>query len=336
MTVTIHAAKSCYDLLQAFFNARKSRPLNSLELSPNDYIVKLDESLKLPGLYPPSFDSELHEKTQSRALQSYNDFLTVLSQWNLNEMSISYNGGKDCLVQLIIYMAAIYKHLIIDGNSLTHHNQIHVNATYVHTETEFKEQIQFLEKSVLQYGLDFTAVYTLFDGKSLDNSDQIVKEIAKEQSDSGACSGSIKCLFSTTSSLQCGFATYLNSNPEIKAIIVGIRRTDPYGAYLNLQQRTDTNRGWPDFMRLHPILDWHTSEVWYFIKWLERESFDSNFPITYCSLYDAGYTSIGGCDNTVRNPQLKRKDSQQERFWPAWWVLEDDIERLSRVQKGKV
>ena len=338
---TMHAAKSCYALLHAFFDAPSSKPLNSLILSPNDNIVKLDKFLKLPSLYPPSFDEKLHRDTQNRALQSYNNFLNVLSHWELNEMSISYNGGKDCLVQLIIYMAAIYQHVVIDGNGSQYAKEfkIRVNATYVHTETEFEEQIQFLEKSVLQYGLDFTAVYTLFNERNSDNSSQIMKETINNSRDGAALnsdSGSIKCLFSSTSSLQCGFATYLDSDPNIKAIIVGIRRTDPYGALLNLEQATDTNRGWPDFMRIHPILDWHTSEVWYFIKWLERSSFGTDFPITYCSLYDSGYTSLGGCDNTVRNPQLKRKDTQQEKFWPAWWVLEDDIERLSRVQKGKV
>lgn len=329
MTNTTEAAKACYLLIQSFLDSSPSNCLNSLKLDSSDDIYKLEKHSTLPTLYPSSFDSKLHEETQKLVSQSYNDFLKVLSHHELEELSISYNGGKDCLVQLIIYFAAIYKHIVIDKKSEIKH----VNAVYVHTETEFEDQVNFLKKSVLQFGLDFTAVYTLFSEINHLNKSQVLDEIQTQSS------GSINCLFSPTSTLQCGFSTYLESNPQIKSIIVGIRRTDPYGSNLMLEQRTDTNRGWPDFLRIHPILEWHTGDVWYFIKWLERESFHKSFKIDYCPLYDAGYSSLGGCDNTVRNPQLAHvidSTNNTKDFWPAWWIVDDDIERLSRVQKGKV
>lgn len=323
------ASKACYELVSDFLASDYNESLNNLKYCDNENILIHHKELNLPTLYPPCFDSKLHKLTQEVVLQTYNDFLDILSQWDINSLSISYNGGKDCLVQLIIYMAAVYQFVEIDGKGSRSLDEVLIHAVYVHTETEFIEQVQFLEESVIQYGLDFKGVYTLFQDKESADQMQIINELK-----GGSKSGSIECLFSPTPTLPCGFLTFLEANPHVKAIIVGIRRTDPYGAQLKLQQKTDTNRGWPDFMRINPILEWHTNEIWYFLKWMEYKSAKSYFPITYCSLYDQGYTSLGGCDNTVRNPQLKRSDSFG--YWPAWWVLEDDIERLSRVQKGKV
>lgn len=330
------AAKVCHELVKTFLSSSPVRSLHSLSPANDNIdisILELHNKLRLPTLYPPSFNAKLHKSAQDQVLKSYNDFLSILNHWDLEQLSISYNGGKDCLVQLIIYLAAIYQFTIVEGKGIHKDlNKIHVNAVYVHTENEFEDLLRFLEKSVLQYGLDFTAVYTTINANDTDSSQVLV------QSTGGSSKGNIKCLFSPTPTLPCGFLTYLKSNEAVKAIIVGIRRTDPYGANLNLEQKTDTHRGWPDFMRINPILEWHTSEIWYFIKWLQYESSNTDFAIDYCSLYNKGYSSLGGCDNTVRNPRLRRKDAERDDvlFWPAWWILDDDIERLSRVQKGKV
>lgn len=333
MPASLEITRSCYNLIQSFLNSSPDDCLASVSSTSNDDILKHHKSLQLPSLYPDSFSSSLHKHTQGQVLKTYDDFLLILDRWELHQLSISYNGGKDCLVQLIIYMAAVYKFIVIDKKGKSDNpNNFRIKAVYVYTETEFDEQVKFLEQSVLQYGLDFKAVYTLFSHKDNSNKDQIISETISSE----GTAGSIKCLFSPTPTLPCGFLTYLKSDITVEGIIVGIRRTDPYGLNMKLEQRTDTNRGWPDFVRINPILEWHTSEVWYFIKWLERESINSAFAITYCPLYDQGYTSLGGCDTTVRNPKLKRRDLGNDNFWPAWWVLEDDIERLSRVQKGKV
>lgn len=52
-----------------------------------------------------------------------------------------------------------------------------------------------------------------------------------------------------------GLEAYLADRPDIKAIFVGTRRTDPHGEKLTHFDPTDG--GWPDFMRIHPVIDWH-------------------------------------------------------------------------------
>jgi len=124
------------------------------------------------------------------------------------------------------------------------------------------------------------------------------------------------------------FARYLQSHPGVRAIFVGTRRTDPHGTHLTHFDRTD--HGWPDFMRIHPVIDWHLSEIWCFLRAHELKEPDGT-PLPYCEMYDQGYTSLGGVGDTVRNPKLKYLDADGiERYWPAYHVTEDEEERLGR------
>lgn len=53
---------------------------------------------------------------------------------------------------------------------------------------------------------------------------------------------------------------YLEDRPTVKAIFLGTRRTDPHGEFLTHFDPTD--QGWPQFMRVHPVIDWHYVEIW--------------------------------------------------------------------------
>lgn len=55
-------------------------------------------------------------------------------------------------------------------------------------------------------------------------------------------------------------ARYLTENPRVRAIFVGIRRTDPFGSKLQFFQNTD--HGWPDFIRIHPVINWGLKQIW--------------------------------------------------------------------------
>ncbi|KAB8297750.1 hypothetical protein EYC80_001552 [Monilinia laxa] len=95
-----------------------------------------------------------------------------------------------------------------------------------------------------------------------------------------------------------------------------------------------TDGGWPRFMRVHPVIDWHYREIWGFIRHLQ---------IPYCPLYDQGYTSLGGTTDTHPNPVLVASDDDDDddseaadgktptrKFKPAYELVEDMEERLGR------
>jgi FAD synthetase len=117
-------------------------------------------------------------------------------------------------------------------------------------------------------------------------------------------------------SMRDAFAKYLSTRPHIKAIIVGTRRTDPHGVKLSHFDHTD--RGWPQFMRVHPVIDWHYDEIWEFLRSLK---------VPYCVLYDRGFTSLGGIKDTHPNPKLRDNEGH---FRPAYQLADEDMERCGR------
>ena len=79
----------------------------------------------------------------------------------------------------------------------------------------------------------------------------------------------------------------------VTAIIMGNRRTDPYSQ--DLLPICPSSKGWPEFTRVFPILDWSYSDVWKFLRQNQ---------LSYCVLYDHGYSSLGEQHNTQKNPHL--------------------------------
>lgn len=60
--------------------------------------------------------------------------------------------------------------------------------------------------------------------------------------------------------MKSAFTLYLDHHPQIKSVLVGTRRTDPHGGFLTHFDPTD--HGWPVFMRIHPVINWHYWEIW--------------------------------------------------------------------------
>lgn len=225
------------------------------------------------------YDQNRREGVKNKIKKSLKVLQTAVKRHGLSEIAISYNGGKDCLVMLILVLACIYT---TDPDHIPHHYKL--NSIYINSEMPFPDLARFITDSAAHYHLEHRTLQA---------------------------------------PLKEGFEQYLHEiNVECKTIIVGIRYTDPYGSELEYEQMTDHN--WPSFLRIHPILHWNYVDIWDFLVGCNVE---------YCHMYDLGYTSLGGIDNTVPNPYLKRDD----KYLPAYMLYDqaDERERLGRQKARK-
>ncbi|KAL8796569.1 MAG: hypothetical protein Q9182_007346 [Xanthomendoza sp. 2 TL-2023] len=224
----------------------------------------------------------------------------ALDRYPLASLSLSYNGGKDCLVLLILYLSLLSTHPSLPSA---------LPAIYIPPTHPFDSVTSFTLSSAREYRLQL-------DIHSPDEHPHAAGE-GKERSGEG------KGARGGGGGMKEAFATYLAKNPKVEAIFVGTRRTDPHGEKLSAGGFDMTDGGWPRFMRVHPVIEWHYSEVWAFLRHLK---------IPYCELYDQGYTSLGGTNDTHPNPALRvpESDEAEVKYRPAYELEKDREERLGR------
>ncbi|EDO43465.1 predicted protein [Nematostella vectensis] len=192
-----------------------------------------------------------------------------LKLFRLDELCISFNGGKDCTVLLYIMYAAV-------AQSMAEVPKI--NALYVRHDSPFKEAENFVEETTRLYNLNLICM-----------------------------SGKIKPALEELK----------KSHPNIKAILMGTRRHDPFTEKLHTFSWTD--QGWPEYLRINPILDWNHQDVWSILL---------HCKVPYCTLYDNGYTSLGSSHNTRPNPVLRVNSNE---YKPAYLLEDDQLERAGRT-----
>ncbi|XP_076328751.1 FAD synthase-like isoform X2 [Tachypleus tridentatus] len=108
--------------------------------------------------------------------------------------------------------------------------------------------------------------------------------------------------------------------PNIRAIFMGTRRSDPGGDTMDYFCLTDPD--WPRVVRVLPLLNWRYNEVWNFLRHLF---------VPYCSLYDHGFTSLGSMDCSRPNPALQYVDEKGVvKYHPAYVLTDCGQERTSR------
>lgn len=305
--------------------------------------------------------------------------LICLALDRFEALSLSYNGGKDCLVLLILYLAAIYAHFTTSKTSQPFPTSI--PSIYAKPPDPFPQVSEFVDSSTKEYHLDLTHISTnpgphpaakkaeSQSSPPVDKDGQVQSKTQIQDQDTdrnsqpslattGSSASSVhqpstltpaevlaERRSSTSATLppndaQVGhrivtfrdaFALYLQANPQVLAIFVGTRRTDPHGRHLTHFDMTDGK--WPRFMRIHPVIDWHLSEIWAFLRspYLADRRRGQEV-LEYCQMYDEGYTSLGGVNDTLRNPKLRVVDPEtgKESWRPAYCLGEDGEERLGR------
>ncbi|KAI2626226.1 adenine nucleotide alpha hydrolases-like protein [Xylaria nigripes] len=279
------------------------------------YEVSLEIKDKVDSFLAEEAESSLLHHVQSQVREAIRVVDEAFRRYQPQEIAISYNGGKDCmwntldplsplvydmradsgfkgLVLLIIILACL-------ARRYSPPNKERRSRTL--DEPSDMESISFPQK--------LQAVYIVSPHPFPEIDDFVVLSSADYQLDVRRYELGMKQ----------GLQEYLADRPNIKAIFVGTRRTDPHGEKLSHFDPTD--RGWPDFMRVHPVIDWHYADVWAFIRHLG---------IPYCPLYDKGYTSLGGTEDTQPNPHLRRQPENGGGFLPAYELVGDEEERLGR------
>ncbi|KAL2840202.1 hypothetical protein BJY01DRAFT_21682 [Aspergillus pseudoustus] len=227
-------------------------------------------------------DSSFQQLAQRETRHTLGIVEVALSRYKVSELAVSYNGGKDCLVLLVILLAGLHGRPEIENGEVTE-----IPAFYGTPPDSFPKVEEFVRKSELYYHLALNKF-----------------EVKKHDPDH---------------SLKANFQRFLDANSNTKAIFIGTRRTDPYGEKLNFFSPTDG--GWPEFMRIHSVVEWRYAEIWAFTKALDLD---------YCCLYDEGYTSLGGVKDTLPNPKLLIAAGDGRRYHPAHVLTADEDERLGR------
>ncbi|KAK7461019.1 3'-phosphoadenosine 5'-phosphosulfate sulfotransferase [Stygiomarasmius scandens] len=248
--------------------------------------VKMDEIAK--QVYDLANSEDPFAPLVKEALDIIDEGIDTHGQENV---SISFNGGKDCTVLLHLFAGALGRR----RQSSEYDKPI--PSLYISMPSPFPVLEEFIEQAAKDYNLDLfhcrppepdtvesvvtPAPVTASNGADYVNTVPQLphpKAVGKSKGGEG---------------MRQALQIYKDQHPNITGILIGTRRSDPHGA--KLSHRCPTDPDWPKFERINPIINWSYSDVWKFLRQLN---------VPYCRLYDEGYTSLGSTYNTFPNPAL--------------------------------
>ncbi|VUZ52572.1 unnamed protein product [Hymenolepis diminuta] len=226
----------------------------------------------------------------------------IIDKYGIEDIILSFNGGKDCTVLLHLLFAVLNKKSGPQGPF----NR--PQLFYVREQTPFAEVETFVESTLDFYQYESTKISRL-DGISAESGDQ--KSSAEHPS-----------LIVYSGHIKQGLFRLKHDFPNLRVVFIGTRCDDPWTE--NIVEVVPTDPGWPEFLRVHPILNWDYTDVWNFIRGLS---------LPYCCLYDVGYTSLGSMENTHPNPELRYIDSAgRVAYHPAYMLQNPRSERSGRTK----
>ncbi|KAK4114947.1 adenine nucleotide alpha hydrolases-like protein [Canariomyces notabilis] len=248
-------------------------------------------------------DDDVLRKVQNQVRVSIDVIGEALRRYGLEHVSLSYNGGKDCLVLLVLIMACLPA-----WASSSRPSPPDFDVTTMSTPPQAPTSESAVSSNAAPTTRPLQAIYIVSPHPFAEVEDFVCSSAEQYHLD----------LKRYALPMRPALEAYLKDRPAVKAIFLGTRRTDPHGEFLSHFNPTD--EGWPQFMRVHPVIDWHYVEIWAFIRHLG---------IPFCELYNRGFTSLGGVTDTRPNPALAVR-GEASKFRPAYELRDDDEERLGR------
>nr|XP_016438579.1 PREDICTED: FAD synthase-like [Nicotiana tabacum] len=175
-------------------------------------------------------DKAIRECADSRLKTKYSNAISVIKRafalYSIQEVALSFNGGKDSTVLLHLLRAGYFLHRaeescsqdVVDGE-----NTFPIRTIYFESASAFPEINSFTYEAAATYNLQMDIIRLDF---------------------------------------KSGLEALLKANP-IRAIFLGVRIGDPTA--VGQEQFSPSSPGWPAFMRVNPILDWSYRDVWAFL-----------------------------------------------------------------------
>ncbi|KAK6147060.1 hypothetical protein DH2020_017972 [Rehmannia glutinosa] len=263
-------------------------------------------------------DEAIKESNDRRLKTKYNNSIYVIQRalalYSVEEVALSFNGGKDSTVLLHLLRAGYFLHMAGRDLSIADPGEAEITfpirTIYFESPTVFPEINSFTYDTAFTYKLQMDIIRLDF---------------------------------------KSGLEALLKAKP-IKAIFLGVRIGDPTAcrtrAVLPQLSRLATVHESESHIGLvlqHLPFDYDDNSFNFIdtsftlITCGQRDvwAFLLTCKVPYCSLYDRGYTSIGSIHDTVPNVllSLSKSSSSEDKFKPAYLLSDGRLERAGRAKK---
>lgn len=177
--------------------------------------------------------NQLLEYLKSEKAEFVKESLTIIEEsfrrtkFRLNEVCLSFNGGKDCTVVLYLLRYFIIRNVDRFKAANPDDPQLAIPTLYIRPSAEFEEVSKFIQFSSKYFNLN----------------------LFKYESDN------IKQSLTQFKSSELG--------QTVKVIFMGQRASDPNRSLREPIQQTDAD--WPQFVLSNPLFNWSYKRVWSFI-----------------------------------------------------------------------